>query len=226
MAHTFNSQQDPGALEGNIPAPPRQAQRTLNVRANAPFYLTFHPHRWHLVGDEWLPQLGKLKVSTGVGAVDRSGDVTAAEVELRKRGWTVLPWDVCDGVYLREFPAKGGGRFYIERWATPKQVGGRVFWTIDTDAYHDWLRQLHEGGVIPTPDPDVLDALADIQRSRVERVQGVARRDTSQAAQQDLAAARSKLEAMDAATLEAAAGRQAKAPAKKATRKSTTTKGA
>ena len=165
-----------GASPGRVPQPPRAMKRALNLPTTAPWWYKFHPARWMVVDGEVLPILGKLKGDPGVAGTNSYGDTTLAKAYSDRRGWMVIPWDVLgdeDDPYIRVHDVRGGVA-YLSKWQRPKQIGNRVVTVVDEAGYLDFLRLLMSRGIVPPPDPDLLDALTDIQRARMERVRAQA----------------------------------------------------
>ena len=146
----------------------------LNVRPNAPFYLTHHPRGWELVisdkGPEWLPQFGKLVEEAGVNAVHMAAggaDSSLARVEAMDSGKTILSWDLG---YLVQHKTKQGQNRYAIRWSTPKDMAGTVLWKLDHDGWNNWRRGLIAEGIIAPPDQDYINLLMEEERRNIERL--------------------------------------------------------
>jgi hypothetical protein len=159
---------------GTAPTKTREQVVPLNLPATPPFYYMHHPARWMYVPQtgEVLPDLGKLKISPGIGGVDKSGSTTLARVSAEQKGWKVLAWDVLGDDYLREHVGKSGPVF-LPRWVTPRQIGNRCDASPSPEAlegYYQFLRDLVEGGHVDPPDRAILEGMTDVQAQRHERI--------------------------------------------------------
>ena len=158
------------------PPKPKLARNLLNLPPSPVFFLKYHPARWGVIGGQILPILGRLAVSPGVGAVDKRGDTALAEAEAAKRGWRVIPWEAIQilhperSTYVKVYEGKRG-KVHLTMWETPRAVGGRVRVHVDEEGYHEWLRALIDEGIIPPPDPDIVDALLEQADSVIARTQ-------------------------------------------------------
>lgn len=165
-------------------APERRSHGTrkvLNEAARPDFTLTFHPARWQEVDGELVPLLGRMSHQPGVNNVDHFGDTTRAEVNLVKKGWTLIPPEACpasmtpDGIagYVRVFDGKNGP-IHVTAWERPRALGSRVVWDRDEDGYRAWLRHLMTAGYIPAPDSAVVDMIREGLTQKRERKAGAA----------------------------------------------------
>jgi len=192
---------NPAQFAGRVPAQRQARIDRLNMARSADFLLKWHPARWHCVDGEWLPQLGKIRREHGVNGVDRRGDTALAETNATRRGWRIIPMAACpatmtpDGLpgYVRVYDGRSGP-VHMTPWELPKQVGGRVILKSNGDGYNEWLRWLVEQGHVWPADPDIIEALTDIQRARLERNQSNSEGDPRQQAK--ALAEASKLAAM------------------------------
>ena len=152
-------------------------QTAIPEKPNHPFWLMHHPMScWECVlmvdGEYyWLPTFRQLKDLAGCNAVrmvqnGRGADSTMARVQMMDNGFEIL--DLEFG-YQQRFPSRFGGFIYKEIWATPKVIGNRVIWNFDHVAFDEWRKQLLDDGVLPQPDPDVLDVFIERQERRIER---------------------------------------------------------
>ncbi len=157
--------QSTNEAQGRMPTPPVAAQVRLNVPACAKWFYMHHPNRWMFVDGEWLPQLAKFQIEPGLNAVDKRGDHTIAKAQAEKKGWTLLPWDCIPelGAYIREFDGRNG-YVYLSAWEQVKQVGTQTYIKSDEAGYRDFLRELLKRGIVPAPDPDVLDQIKERTR--------------------------------------------------------------
>jgi hypothetical protein len=169
MAHDFGK--TGGAIEPHQPKLSNEVQNRLPHRSTPMFRFRSHPMRWHLVGDEWLPQLGTIKTDLGVNGCDKTGNMDITYMESGKRGWTPIPLNVIEGGYVRAWPAQGGD-YHCTKWQTPRHVGERILdEQIDTEGYHKFLRAMIKAGHIPPPNPDILEQIhLDQQQKEVERL--------------------------------------------------------
>ena len=115
-------------------------------------------------------RLFELAGVNGVRMVPRGGtDSQMARVRMMDNGFEVLEWDL--GYQTRHL-TRNGGYYYTSVWDSPKVIGNRVVWKVDTQAFNDWRVELMEEGVIAFPDLDILSFFVDMQQKRVERNEG------------------------------------------------------
>jgi hypothetical protein len=132
---------------------------TPRLPATPPKLLTYHPERWTVMSGEVVPQFGSLKLQAGIQRMKQGADGRfqkgEAEISLAEQGWTVIPADV-DGPgtsYIRQV-APG---VFLSRWE--KAYPGSSHVDTDEAAYVSWCRTLLDRGVIPRPEPYVLELL-------------------------------------------------------------------
>lgn len=182
MAFNFDAQ--PAAAptaqasyQGTPAATPTAVQQALlPLKPQPRFYYMAHPSRWECIetdkGWEWLPRLGKLKLTPGTNAVrqgrGRHGQVddSLAIITKQKAGWTVIPYEVIEGGYCWRYEGRKGA-VHLSRWAQPKQVGNQTIMQTDTDGYNAFRSMLLADGHIPAPDPEMLSIIRDRQLKEV-----------------------------------------------------------
>lgn len=186
-----------GGIQAQMPAEPQAQQARLPHNATAPWRYVYHPLRWQWVDGEWLPQLGTLRLAPGSGGVDKGGDTSFAEVDLRRRGWSILPPETGPGgSYVRAWPAQGG-LLHVSAWEQPRWYGDRPLESeVDTEGYRAWLRSLIEDGHIEPPSDPAIALQVDMQRKRANSAasRATARSDGSARAERQAAT----LQAMEA----------------------------
>lgn len=225
MAHTFDS-----ALTGAIQAEAvtigttSESARLPDIETSPPFLLMSHPHRWMVVdgesGPELLPALGQLPVEGGIGNVDGYANPGLAIANKAAKGWVVIPEaqarpdETPDGRpgYLRRIRVRRG-LAHLTAWETLRVVAGRVITSADEAGYHAWLRRLLADGVVPAPDPAIIEAYLDRARVTLDRAGS---RDENNSVARDLVArAKAQVEALEAmAAATPTVPRRAKAKAK------------
>jgi hypothetical protein len=184
MAHEFQPQQEQQTRHSAGPQPriPQPSAALKDVLPHAPrpeFLLRWHPERWALMDGDILPVLGTLKVSDlGVNGVDKTGNIDDALIMSMKNGWHIIPRDVFGPIgseadYLRAYDCTGG-TYYVSKWEIPQFAGNRALASkTDTAGYLGFLRDLLAKGIIPPPDPAMLEqTLLDVQAKRVENLRG------------------------------------------------------
>lgn len=166
MAATFSTSAG-GAFSGT-PASRPQAMRELMRHDPIPaWWYIHHPSRWQLVGDEWLPWLSEFRADPGVSNVDKDGDTGLAEVEKRRKGWTLIPWDAEPGGYCIAYDGHAGP-VHLSKWQTPKMVAGQVRFNTDAAGYWAFCSRLVADGYIAKPDPDFIDVIIERQTKLIE----------------------------------------------------------
>jgi|GEM_PF-1457260 hypothetical protein len=203
----------PRGITGTVPSNPAVEHKPLNVNRSPYFTFQWNYARWQVVEDPdeedafvFLPLLGTIKHEPGLGGVDKNGDTSLAVAGRMKNGWAsidprhCLSGDTPDGQpgYVRTWPARGG-RVHGTAWQTPRMIGNRVKWHNDTDGYYRWLKRLMVDGVVPAPDPAVMENLIDIAEQRQKRSAG--RALSNPYAANLLAEADARLEAIRNATV-------------------------
>lgn len=164
----FNFDNTGGAIVGQSPTMPNTQRPRLNLPSCARFWFLHHPARWQVMDGELLPNLGRMSGEPGIGGVDKFGDTAAAEISHARRGWKKIPWDVIEGGYLRRYDGRGGD-VHMSIWEQPKQIANRTIIKLDREGYKEFLRSLIAAGVIDPPDPDLLDGMAEVLRSKIAR---------------------------------------------------------
>lgn len=156
------------------------SEQRPELEVTPPFLLMAHPHRWMVIeggnGPELLPELATLPVEPGVGNVNEHGDPSLAMAKRSRGDWIIIPeamaraTDTPDGRpgYVRRFSGRRGF-MHVTAWDKIKVVAGRLVRGSDQERYHAWLRRLVNDGVIPAPDPDVIEAMLDRARTRADR---------------------------------------------------------
>lgn len=181
MAHEFQPAAAGEVAETSPVVGAAQAARLPHL-SNPPWRYKFHPLRWMQFpdgpdgGPEWLPLLGTLQYDLGVSGIDKGGSDALARVEHDRRGWTILPWDVCppgtpNGRYIRAFPARGG-TYHCSAWETPRHIGGRVLPSVTDEAgYRAFLRWLVAEGHVPPMSADAKELLSENQKVREQEAE-------------------------------------------------------
>jgi len=155
---------------GSAPTPVVAPTTLLALEPSPPWYYMHHPTRWGLLGDEWLPILAELRIDPGVNGVDKSGSPVEAIADHQLQGWTLIPWTVIPGGYVRTYQGQKGP-VSLSIWQTPRQVAGRAWYDVDFEGYKSFLRDLVLRGIIEAPDPSILEA---IKRVQAEKLSGIA----------------------------------------------------
>ena len=159
------------------------APKLPKIRNRYRFLYMAHPHRWlfdeadYDAGhDGWLPSLGRLNVSPGVGGVRDGNQMDLALVQRAQAGWQVIPGEdprLGDyRHYTQRFPAEGRNPVWGSIFDSVKVLGGKVLWKHDDDAYRAFRRHLIEAMVVPAMDPDVRDQFVDQERATIEQMEG------------------------------------------------------
>ena len=152
----------------------QQTMPNLNVRPNAPFYLLHSPFSWELInmtnhGFMWLPQFSFLHEIAGVNGIEETPqgpDSTVARMKLMDKGTQIIDRDFG---YIARYATKYGGYHYKLKWDIPKEIGNRVYWNTDTDAYNAWRLDLVTTGVIAPPEIEVVQAKVSMVERKIER---------------------------------------------------------
>ncbi len=131
------------------------AEPTTLARPEPPFFYSFHPQRWKVLGGRVVPHLNRLVAEpgvNGVGMVMHKGKripvVEQAKAAAKQRGELVLEWDI-DGPgtsYIAQDPRTGG---WFDRWTSI--FPGTDVVEYDEAGFSDWVETLYARGVIPRP---------------------------------------------------------------------------
>jgi len=175
---------------------PAAMRDLLPMEAIPAWWYMHHPSRWQLIGDEWLPWLTELRADPGVARVDKDGSTDLSEVALRRKGWTILPWDVEPGGYCVAYDGTGG-KVHLSKWQVPKMVAGQPRVTSDEAGYWAFCKRMVMDGYIPKPDPDFIDVIIERQQRKLQEWEERAVSNPHVA--QMLPAERALLERMEAA---------------------------
>lgn len=165
MAATFGT-----AHTGNFQAQPAQRpaamKELVRLEPKPAFWYKHHPSRWTFRNGEWVPFLLPLYADPGVANVDQHGGTEAAEVAMRRKGWTLIPWDAIEGGYCIAYEGVAGP-VHMSRWESPKLVAGQTRIVADEEGYWAFCKSL-VGRYIELPDPDFIAVQIERQEKKVE----------------------------------------------------------
>jgi hypothetical protein len=125
------------------------------------------------MGDELLPVLGQIKLVPGLNCVTETGDWAMAKARAEAEGWTIIPYEVLEGGYVREHDSGKkdvhGNKLHIYTscFEKPYSVAGRPEMESDAVGYREFLRGLISIGMVQLPPPQFLDKFADRVRQRL-----------------------------------------------------------
>lgn len=159
------------------------AQRLPKIRNRFRFILMAHPFRWEFDeadfdagNDGWLPVLGRLNISPGVGGVGDGNVIDLALVSRAKDGWQVLrEEDPRLGKYrnyTQRFPASGKASVWGSIWDAVRVIGGRAVWSHDDDGYREFRRFLVDSGIVQPLDEGVREIHEQAAMNRLEAMIG------------------------------------------------------
>jgi hypothetical protein len=190
-----NDTQTAQEFEGRVPSKNKVDPKLLSGDRPPMFIYKWHPFRWSLIDGEWLPQLGKLKISVGLNAIDPSEGTAYARHEAMKKGWHFIEPEQLDDHYVREYDHVAGTAHY-EKWHKPRMNANRRVDVYDHEGYVDFLRGLVASGVVGKPDPSFIQMKIEEQQQIVDMTLGSA---DSMHGKERYAKAVKKLEQMKAA---------------------------
>lgn len=165
MAATFKTTDTSGGFSAQPASRPQAMSTALNLPSNAAWWYTHHPGHWQCVEAEWLPDLGQMMAIPGLNRTDKNGDTSMTEVQLGRKGMTIIPWEVEPGGYCMQYPGVSGPVF-LSKWERPKLVAGQVRVSADEAGYRAFLKRLVAEGIIAIPDRDFIDVIV----ARQERI--------------------------------------------------------
>jgi len=147
--------------------------------SNYPWEYMWHQERWSFAEarNGFFPNLSFFHHSPGVGGIQNNGaGRSQAIAALSQRGWTVIPWDHPDlglyGNYLREYPLANGRMQYVSQFQSPRVMGNRTVWTVDTEGYNDFLDFLQDARIVKPMDPYIKEYLIRKQTQRIGVIEG------------------------------------------------------
>jgi hypothetical protein len=143
----------------------------LPTLASPPFWFMHHPARWQLVEGEWLPQLSEMRSDPGVNRVDKDGNTDQAELAYRRKGWTIIPWDVEPGGYCVAFEGHRGP-VHMSKWEKPSVFAGQLTIKSDGAGYWAFCRRLLADGIIARPDERFIDLIIADHSRKVDDLRG------------------------------------------------------
>lgn len=152
----------------------RQQAPPPKVSPSPPFWLTYIPNRWDVIGEEepqLVPSLYALSARAGANGVGRHPKTdkplpAAALAQAEENGHIPIPWDV-DGPgtsYLRREPQTGG---WFTRWE--QLFSGSADIRSDADGYAQWLRSLIDRGYLPECPVHVIERLLERYERNLHR---------------------------------------------------------
>lgn len=165
MAATFTTGST-GAFQAQAAQRPQAMKELVRLEPKPAFWYKHHPSRWTYRDGEWVPFLLPLYADPGVANVDQHGSTEVAEVSMRRKGWTLIPWDAIEGGYCIAYEGVAG-LVHMSRWETPKMVAGQTRITSDEEGYWAFCKSLI-GRYIELPDPDFIAVQIERQEKKVE----------------------------------------------------------
>lgn len=175
-----------GGGGGDVVAEPvrvgdRSAREQLpSLDASPRFLLFHHPRQWSVrVVDgepELVPSVQHIAIEPGTGGTDEYGDPSALITARRRDGWILLaeswatPDDTPDHAagYVRRVRVRQGFA-HITAWQSVRMLAGTPSIRTDDAGWLRWLRRLVADGLIPAPEPEVLEQLLERAKEREQR---------------------------------------------------------
>jgi hypothetical protein len=171
MSATFQTSTGGPSIQGRAAERPGSMREQLPTNASPPFWYMHHPARWQLVEGEWLPQLSEMRSDPGVNRVDKDGNTDQAELAYRRKGWTIIPWDLEPGGYCIAFEGHRGP-VHMSKWEKPSVFAGQLTIKSDSAGYWAFCRRLLADGVIARPDERFIDIIISDQARKVDDLRG------------------------------------------------------
>lgn len=171
MSATFQTSAGGPSIQGRAAERPGSMREQLPTNASPPFWYMHHPARWQLVEGEWLPQLSEMRSDPGVNRVDKDGNTDQAELAYRRKGWTIIPWDLEPGGYCIAFEGHRGP-VHMSKWEKPSVFAGQLTIKSDSAGYWAFCRRLLADGVIARPDERFIDIIISDQARKVDDLRG------------------------------------------------------
>lgn len=171
MSATFQTSATGPSIQGRAAERPGSMRELLPTNASPPFWYLHHPGKWQLVDGEWLPQLTEMRADPGVNRVDKDGNTDQAELSYRRKGWTIIPWDLEPGGYCVAFEGHRGP-VHMSKWERPSVFAGQLTIKSDTAGYWAFCRRLLADGVIARPDERFIDLIIADHTRKVDDLRG------------------------------------------------------
>lgn len=171
MSATFQTSATGPSIQGRAAERPGSMRELLPTNASPPFWYLHHPGKWQLVDGEWLPQLTEMRADPGVNRVDKDGNTDQAELSYRRKGWTIIPWDLEPGGYCVAFEGHRGP-VHMSKWEKPSVFAGQLTVKSDTAGYWAFCRRLLADGVIARPDERFIDLIIADHTRKVDDLRG------------------------------------------------------
>jgi len=171
MSATFQTSASGPSIQGRAAERPGSMREQLPTLASPPFWYMHHPARWQLVEGEWLPQLSEMRSDPGVNRVDKDGNTDQAELAYRRKGWTIIPWDVEPGGYCVAFEGHRGP-VHMSKWEKPSVFAGQLTIKSDGAGYWAFCRRLLADGIIARPDERFIDLIIADHARKVDDLRG------------------------------------------------------
>lgn len=171
MSATFQTSATGPSIQGRAAERPGSMRELLPTPATPPFWYLHHPGKWQLVDGEWLPQLTEMRADPGVNRVDKDGNTDQAELSYRRKGWTIIPWDLEPGGYCVAFEGHRGP-VHMSKWEKPSVFAGQLTIKSDGAGYWAFCRRLLAEGIIARPDERFIDLIIADHTRKVEDLRG------------------------------------------------------
>lgn len=171
MSATFQTSAGGPSIQGRAAERPGSMRELLPTNASPPFWYLHHPGKWQLVDGEWLPQLTEMRADPGVNRVDKDGNTDQAELSYRRKGWTIIPWDLEPGGYCVAFEGHRGP-VHMSKWEKPSVFAGQLTIKSDTAGYWAFCRRLLAEGIIARPDERFIDLIIADHTRKVDDLRG------------------------------------------------------
>lgn len=171
MSATFQTSAGGPGIQGRAAERPGSMRELLPTPATPPFWYLHHPGKWQLVDGEWLPQLTEMRADPGVNRVDKDGNTDQAELSYRRKGWTIIPWDLEPGGYCVAFEGHRGP-VHMSKWEKPSVFAGQLTIKSDGAGYWAFCRRLLAEGIIARPDERFIDLIIADHTRKVEDLRG------------------------------------------------------
>jgi hypothetical protein len=166
MAATFGTS-GVGAFQAQAAQRPSGMKELVRMEPKPAFWYKHHPSRWTFRNGEWVPFLLPFYADPGVANVDQHGNTETAEVSMRRRGWTLIPWEAEPGGYCIAYEGVAGP-VHMSKWERPKIVAGQTRIDADEEGYWAFCKRLVRDGYIELPDPDFIHVQIERQEKKVD----------------------------------------------------------
>lgn len=161
------------------------------VAACPPFVMIYHPARWTVMGENLIPQLGKLKLQPGIQGADSKGSGKVAIGDPRnfyeEMGWTLIPPTAIPPEHVRpgepaSYLRNPAGRPDVTIHYCEEVYPGESYITCNEKKYVQWAQYLIAQNIVKPAPVYVLRAMLEQAQKSANEMADKARHNSNFAA--------------------------------------------